>query len=113
MPPLPNVDGHPWQIIALDAGREWWRDHPGAPLLEYATWIATEYEPMVLRNINGARHARQLSRQQREILDDVHHGMSEAAEDELRRRPREESLDHGAAQIASRLSAAWIILRAG
>jgi hypothetical protein len=90
----PAGETRPWLTIAREDGREWWRLHPGAPLLEFYQWVMDEYEPMVLRNVRGARHARQFNRIQQDALDDVARGMLEAAEAELRRRPREDRLDH-------------------
>jgi hypothetical protein len=28
----------PWLQMAHDAARDWFRDHPGAPLAEYGAW---------------------------------------------------------------------------
>lgn len=39
-----------WESIAQADGREWFREHPGAPLDEFFDWIQDEYEPQAARN---------------------------------------------------------------
>lgn len=74
----------PWVGIAHGDAREWFRDHPRAPLEEYDEWVCRVYEPQVLRGNGyaGGRFGVRLN----EILDQVHVGMRQALDDERRRR---------------------------
>jgi hypothetical protein len=73
-----------WRTMAVDAAREWWRDHPGAPLEEYDEWAYAVLEPRMLRGM-GWRPGLSLSSVQQESLYAVRDGLA----DGMRlRRPR-------------------------
>jgi hypothetical protein len=65
--------------MAADAAREWWRDHPGAPLDEYDGWAYLEYEPLMLRGMGVLAGWRRLTARQRAALDAIHVGLAEGA----------------------------------
>jgi hypothetical protein len=74
-----DVEASPWRTMAADAAREWWRDHPGAPLDEYDEWVYREYEPMALRGMGVPAGWRRLTATQRAALDAIHVGMADGA----------------------------------
>lgn len=78
----------PWVGIAREDAREWWRSNSGAPLSEYAAWIASEYEPKTLLGLGylptPAPSGRRLTANQKDILDDVHAGLADAAKYQFR-----------------------------
>jgi hypothetical protein len=85
---IDNRQRSSWVGIARDDAREWWRDHPGSTFSEFAEWVADRYEPYIFTSGFGwrpARHAR-MTAFEREILDDVHVGLHEAAGAEVARR---------------------------
>jgi hypothetical protein len=74
-----EVAASPWRTMAADAAREWWRDHPGAPLDEYDAWVYAELEPQMLRGMGVPAGWRRLTATQRAALDAIHVGLAEGA----------------------------------
>jgi hypothetical protein len=72
-----DVAASPWRTMAADAAREWWRDHPGAPLDDYDEWVYAVLEPRMLAGMGVQPGWRRLSVVQRDALDDIHEGIED------------------------------------
>lgn len=69
--------------IARQDAREWFRDHPGAPLAEFDEWVGW-YE---LAMLHGCGYAGgRLTGRFQGILDDIHVGLAHAVEERQRGR---------------------------
>lgn len=85
----PRVPRHaraasPWQGIARDAAREWFRENPGAPLAEFDRWAVETWEPdEFLRAGCGWRPGQPVNVA---AFTAARRGLREAMEDEQRRR---------------------------
>ena len=79
----------PWFDMAHEAGREWFRDNPGAPLAEFEAWVALDYEPRQLLAAGfGWAPGQLFDDKMQQSLDDAHAGLGRALVDETTRRRR-------------------------
>jgi hypothetical protein len=76
----------PWLPMAHDDARDWFRDHPGAPLADFTAWCEAYEYGQVLAAGYGWQPGDPVTRQMQEALDAAYVGLQAAREVEDARR---------------------------